>query len=46
MCNHDNEGIISYINLDGIKRKTLRCAACGELWDYVPQYNEDSDIRK
>jgi len=40
-CKHPGEPIIGYMMLKGIERKTMRCSICGELLDYIPQYDED-----
>jgi hypothetical protein len=45
MCEHDNEGVINHFKLDGIERKGLYCKECHELWDYMPQYITDGDVR-
>lgn len=42
MCEHDNEGIISYgTNKWGDTIKFLNCTECGQRWDYYPQYSGD-----
>ena len=41
LSNDNFSPIENYFMKQGIERKGLFCNLCGELLDYIPQYNED-----
>lgn len=41
LSNDDFYVIYDYFMMQGIERKGMFCNKCGELLDYIPQYNED-----